>query len=496
MFSLDQMERDARFFKGELERHEHVIQHMGVPIRKAGAEVGSPTQGQAVTGSAFGVLIPQDMSAFVYSTIAKRAERCILMSELPRENVAQVIYERPILRKHGNVHMSAGVSEAGIPGVDQSTYDKIISTRRYWNVQRQITHVAENVAVLGTFYPQVGLKGKGGLEWEQKEGAESLVEKMEIAYWNAQTAVANGYEGSGFFEQVINGGTAGINYIDMRGASLDFDNIVDALAGVIVDGYEGSPSKAYIPSQVWKRLTKEAADKNRLNPSQPGDVMWNKEMKQLLLIGPTGKPIVLREARLMHPEYELPDAAYGDFKAVVANDLTLTSPVGANEVPAQTSYFTDDDVGTYIYKFIARFAKGHTTVATKAGLAIAAGDVAKFVWDDADDYGADSTSGEFLGYAIWRSDKDSTTKFRFLGYFGQAAAGATTFYDTNARIPGTYRSALIHFEDGAVTDDVLLDSFQYPLAPVERRRPFLLGRYSNISVNMPRKQVVFDNIAG
>ncbi len=476
--------------------HEAIAKGGGIRMHKGGAEVGTPTQGQAIASSGFAALIPQDLAPYYYSTIATRAKRVALLSAIKRETALQVVKERVIKKKHGDPWMISSVDEAGIPGVEVSDYEKRINSVRFHSVQRQITHVGQQVHILNAQYPLVRATGPGGLAMEQESGLESLVEKMERDYWNGDSSV-DATRVDGVFKQIIAGGTANINYIDLRAATMDIDRVVDALAGVTIDGYEGEPSILWLAAEQWAPLSKEAMDKNRLDPSRgrprPGELYWNPDIAALLLVGPNGKALELREARLMNNQLDVPTTAGGGLNLTVsaANESAGSPSVAAHA----SSLFAAGDAGTYSYKIMARFRKGYSIPYTASGIVVAAGDRVTFEYNDSGL--ATASSGDLVDYVVWRAEVDTTSNYKMVGIFGANDDGPTNsgtiFYDDNARIPGTFRSAALHMEDGALVDVVLVDAAQIPLAQVERRLPFLQCRYSAPHVVMPRKQIVFLN---
>ena len=475
------------------------IANGALPMRKAGAEVGSPTQGQTISSSAFSALIPQDLAPFYYSTIATRAKRIALLTTLKRENAKQIVKERTVKKRHGSPLLISSVSESGIPGVSTSDLEKRISNIRFHAVQRQITHVGQQVNILGAQYPLVRVDGPRGLQFEQEGAIEGLAEAMERDYWNGDNSV-DSTRVDGVFKQIEDGGTVGVNYFDLRGDTLDIDTIMGGLADVTADEHEGEPGVLFVDAEQWKPLSSEAMDKNRLdparaNPSRPGGLYWNSALKQLLLVGPNGKELEIREARLMNGKFPVPTATVGS-----PYSAALTASNGEASSNDASSNFVAADAGTYTYKVVPRFKKGNALPFTTAGIAVIAGDIATFeIDDDTVKANAITAENDLVDYAVWRSEVDGTSNYQFLGFFGVNSDGAgvdtniTKITDTNARIPGTFRSAALHLEDGAICDDVLMDTAQITLAQVERRLPFLACRYSAPAVVMPKKQLMFDN---
>lgn len=485
----------AEDLMASIESHRAVLDAIAsgaTPLFKAGALVGTPTQGQTIASSAFAALMPQDLAPYYYSTIATRAKRIALLTTLKRETVTSVIKERTIKKSHGDQWLISAMSETGIPGTSVSDFEKKISNIRYFAHGRSISHVGQQVNILGGQYPLVRVAGKGGLAMEQESAVEGLAQQMERAYWEGDSAV-DALDVDGIFAQIIAGGTTDVNYFDLRGATLDFDQIMTGLAAVTSDLHEGEPSILFVDSKQWKPLTAEAADKNRLDPARaqptkPGGVYWNSSLKQFMLIGPNGKELELREARLMNNTLAIPAAASGTPQS--ANLTAANNPL--SDVNA-ASQFAADDAGAYGYKVMAMYRQGNGLPFTVAPITVAAGDAASF---EINDDGEKATDNPLVKYAVWRSEKDGTTTYKFIGYFPLNTDGAgsdTQIVDLNDRIPGTYRSAALHLDDGAVTDDVLMDTAQITLAQVARQLPFLACRYSAPAVNMPKKQLMFDN---
>jgi len=461
------------------------------------AVVGDPTQGQAVTDSPFNALIPQDIAPYWYSQVAPERKRIALLNYLNQEKVAQRFREKVVVIRHTDHMMPVATSESAIPGTSDSEIDKRIATTRWWRELRSITHPAMNVTILGAQYPLVQARGKGGLQFEQREGSLGLAEKMEIAYWHGDND-ANPEEGDGFFKQVKTRGVEGTNWFDLRGGQLSFATIIQALANVSRDGFEGEPDTIFLPGPVWGSLSAEAAQKNRLDPAKgkPGDIIWNKEIKQLMMIGPSGTTVALQEARLLLPSYYTapPTAGAGEFDALVLGDLSAGSP--STPVDAE-SQFLADDVGTYSYRVSAVYAQGYSAALAVNNVAVADGDAVEFEWDDA---AFGSASNPFLGYRVWRNTLAAPTTFGFIGFYGKNTDGTTDngtlFYDLNENLPGTYSVAGIHGADGAISDDVLLDTNMVTLGQFDMSLRLVVGRYSSLDVNMAKKHLAFLNVGG
>lgn len=469
----------------------------GIPLEKAGAVVGNPTQGQAISNSPFAALIPQDIAPYWYSQVAPERKRISLLTYLNKETVQQRFREKSVVTRHTDHLMPVATAETAIPGISNSSIDKRIATTRYWRELRSISHPAMNVTILGAQYPLVQARDKGGLQFEQREGSLGLAEKMEIAYWYGKNS-QNAEEGDGFFEQVRNGGVEDTNWYDLRGGQLSFDLILQGLARVSQDGFEGEPDTVFLPGPVWASLSSEAAAKNRLDPDKAkvGDIVWNKAMTQLMLIGPSGTPVALREARLLYPSYYRtpPSAGAGEFTALVLGNLSAGSPSTPVDAASQ---FTADDVGTYSYRVVAAYSQGYSAALSVNSVAVAEGDVVTFEWDDA---AFGSASNPFLGYHVWRNTLTNLTSFGYIGFFGKNTDGptdnGTTFDDTNATIPGCYSVGATHGADGAISDDVLLDTNIVTLGQIDMTLRMVVGRYSSIDVNMPRKHLAYFNVGG
>jgi hypothetical protein len=467
-------------------------------LMKGSVDAATLSQGSPVSNNNFSVLIPQDISHMVYSTMLKREERCVFVQNLEREPVKQVKRERVIKKRHGNPFIPLGMGEKSLPGVNRPLLDRIVATVQYYGVMPTLTHVAQNVSVLQGKYPVVAADGEGGLKFERESGIESLAEKLESVYWNGDNDF-DADEGDGFFRQLDAGGVAGTNVIDLRNQYLTFDKFIDYLAGLMQIDFEGKPSAVYMPTELWAPLAKEAATKNRLDPAKGVEIVWNKALGQLLMFGPTGQQLELRHALFISPDWKVDnfpaDGQSGtDFWPMTEANLVgaaLTSPTGVSV--SQTSYFEAGDAGNYIYKFMPIFKKGHPAAFTCTSLSIADGDVAKADFNDA------AFSSTLVGYQWWRSEKDSSTVFHYGGKFGRntlGANGGTLWFDTNKTIPGTFRAAAVHHGDGAITDDVLLDAFQDDMGRVERELRMVLGTYRGLSVNMPRKHLSILNARG
>lgn len=467
-------------------------------LLKGTVDAANITQSTPVSNNGFSVLIPQDISRRVYSTMLKRKERCVFIENIEREPVDQVKRDRVIMKRHGNYLSPLGMGEKSLPAVNRPLMDRTIATVRYYGVMPTLTHVAEHVNILQGKYPVVRADGPGGLNFEREAGIESLAEKLEIAYFHGDNDF-DADEGDGFFVQMDAGGTANINVFDLRGATVTFDKLIDYLAGLMRLEYEGKPNAWYLPPEMWAPLSKEAAGKNRLDPAKGVKIYWNQDMTQLLMSGPTGQQVELRNSLFCSPNWNVANVvadgdASVDYWAMTEANLVggaLTSPTGVSV--SLTSQFGVSDAGNYIYKFVPIYKKGNPAPFTCTTLAIADGDVAMADFNDA------GFSSTHVGYHWWRSAKDSTTVFHYGGKFGRNTLGAssgTLWYDTNARIPGTFKSALVHHGDGAILDNVLLESFQDDMGRIERELRMVIGTYRGLSVDMPKKHIALKNCGG
>lgn len=468
-------------------------------LMKGSVDAANITQGTPITGNSYNVLIPQDISHMLYSAMLTRQERCALVQNLERENVNQVKRERVIKKRHGDPFLPIAMGEKSLPGVNTPVLDRIVATVRYYGVMPTLTHVAQNVNILQGRYPTVLADGKGGLKFERESGLEALAENLELVYWEGDNDFDSD-EGDGFFVQMDAGGTANINIFDLRNEYLTFDKLIDYLAGVIRYGYEGKPSKLYLDAAMWAPLAKEAATKNRLDPAKGVQVWWNRDTSQLFMMGPTGQQLELVHSMFISNDWNIADwaTASGEYTTMSESGHlygdAVTSPTAGSV--SQTGYFGSTEAGAYIYKIIPIFKKGRAAPFTCTAVTIADGDVAKFDFEDAS---LQTGTNPLVGYRVWRSDKDSTTVFHYLGKFGKNTSGTssgTLFYDTNKRIPGTYNSAAIHHGNGAITDDILLESFQDDMGRIERELRMVLGTYRGLSVNMPRRHVAVLNARG
>lgn len=496
--TIREIERRAENQRRVLKDHEPAVAEYA-SLMKGSVDASTLTQGQAVTGSNFNVIIPQDISHMLYSAMLKRQERCVLVQNLEREDVKQVKRERVITKRHGDPFQPIGMGEKSLPGTNRPVLDKIVATVRYYGVMPTLTHVAANVNTIQGRYPTVQADGKGGLQFERQMGVEALAENLELVYWEGDNDF-DADEGDGYFAQMDAGGTTNVNVFDLRGTYLTFDKLIDYLAGVIRYGYEGKPNKLYLDAALWAPLAKEAATKNRLDPAKGVQVFWNKEMTQLLMMGPTGQKLELLHSMFISNDWEIPTVAEGDyFTMSMAGNMVGAAPTSPTAASVSlTTYFGASQAGAYIYKILPVFKKGRPVPFACTALSIADGDVAKFDFNDAAIVGS-GTSNALVGYRVWRSDKDSTTVFHYLGKFGKNTLGAssgTLFYDTNLRIPGTYNSAAIHHGDGAITDDVLLETFQDEMGRAEREWRMVLGTYRGLSVNQPKRHVSIKNALG
>lgn len=184
-----------------------------------------------------------------------------------------------------------------------------------------------------------------------------------------------------------------------------------------------------------------------------------------------------------------------DFPSVAAaNDTfkpaSVPTGVAASDVESK---FGAAHAGNYYYLVAGVNAKGQSTGAISAQIAVAAGDKVTLTIPK-------SAAAEETGYAIYRSRKNGTngvTDFRLVTRVPYSGAATTVWVDYNRMIPGTTTAYILNMTAGdqAITWRQLLPMLRFPLYPtVSAVIPWAQLMFGYLRIGKRRHHVVIKNV--
>jgi hypothetical protein len=469
----------------------------GWGISKAGATLGTPTQGSAVSDSPFAAMVPQSIDK-MWSSETLSEDDVVLSKTLVKKDIISSRHETVVVTSYGDRDVPNFMPEgtSSIPSVETTKIDKRIVDIKYFGTHRRITHQASAAGILGGINPGgAPMVSRQGLEFETANGIRSMIENYESALWRADSAIWS-LEFDGVLTQIDANGVADVNVIDLRNTNLTWERLLVDIARI-----SGRPKFAKIDmvcldDQVWATLSAQGAPNGRWTQmGADGNVAlgggWQFNPSGMYLVTARQRKIKLVLTPLINHYPEISGALSGSPAGTFgAGQVTSITPAPG------TGQFGAADAGLYYYKIKAFFVQGAALEYTTPQKTIAAGDVVPF---DLADAAIKSTSGnELVAYEIWRSDKNgaaSTCKFmkRFKSNALGTAAGSL-FTDTNSDIPGTSHVACLQTTEGAMYEAVLLGTMRFPIPQPFLVTDFVIARFSAPHVVHPRRQIHYKNV--
>lgn len=457
-------------------------------MQKAGAEYGSGPQHGVESSGAFTQMVPQDIDLYLTSETFKDDD--LVVSQLLGDpiDVMNPLYESNTVEEYGHEFIDPFFGEASSPPLEQAKINRKVLQIKYLGVRRLITDVATVTGILGD-----GKVTKRALQQETDFGIQSLKQKTEVAYCEADTSLSP-LHFKGLKQQMREGGSL---VVDLQGGKLDLRELLRYTHAVSGQGRFGRTEVALVDPLMYGAMLDEATDHGRFTQPQTIEAS-GRNMGQLVLtpfgltlIGGKGQMVLIKAAPYANRPSAPPtdETAKGESPPVIslANIITGQPQVEADS----SSKFTALTAGTYRYKIIAHGDKGISAVMTTADVTVNAGDRVVFDWADAA-IGLAAGNGSLRYFTVWRSERNKTTGYGLIKSFGRnddGASNGTVFYDANTRPPGCVD--VMGLDIGgreSIYLGQLLPTIRRPLANTETSQPFLIMSFKAPHIRHPKKQ--------
>jgi hypothetical protein len=380
----------------------------------AGADIANPG---AVAGGGFPLRVESLEKTLKITTFQMKHLK--LFKEIPKLPAFNTVEEHNELKSYGE-QQEGFISEMEKPASDDSTYERKTATVKFLGTTRSISHVMTVVK------PAHG----DPMANETVNGTMKLLQILERSLFFADSALSS-LQFDGFMKLIAQNAPS-TNVIDMRGAALDEETLIDvSLIQSEAPNY-GIPTHLHCNPRVKADIIKSMFPKARgdIGDVTQGTGMLGSNIKGF--VSPAGD-VQFRENVFITDGGAVPSAALGDS---AKRPGTPTESTGETTPPDALSLFGADDAGTYVYKVVAVNDYGSSAPLTVAsGVAVLAGDKVTFGVTPA---GGNATKW----YNVYRS-KPGGSEARLIARIPNTeGAGELVINDYNNDLPFTTKAIL------------------------------------------------------
>lgn len=435
---------------------------------RAGQSINAPS---VAAGEGFPLRIESLERVLKVTTF--RMEHIRLFKAISKLTAFNTVEEHNELASYGDQDQGAFIDEGDLPEETDATYERKYAVVKYMGTTRKVTHVMSLVR------PAHG----NVIAQETVNGTMYLLRQIERALFFADSNLDSlQFDG---YERLLLDKAPAANIIDMRGAPLTEDVLIDAALTISDAPNYGIPTNLHLNPKVKADLGKQFFPKGRYDiPTMGQNGMVGLDLRGFT--SPAGD-IRFEPNVFIDDGGGVPAAAVGDSTKRPASptiSTAATTPVNAD------SQFTADDAGTYAYRVVAvnRFGQS-AAVTVSASLAIAAGDDARF--------GVTPGAGPDVSYyKVYRGTKNQAagSERLILRVPNSAGSGEETVVDTNTRLPGCTSGFLFQQNLENMSLKMLAPMIKIPLATVDSSIRWMQLIYLVALLYTPGKNVLFQNI--
>lgn len=437
----------------------------------AGNDINNP-------GAAPGVGFPLRVES-LEATLANttyRMEHVRLWRAIPKAPAYNTVEEFNQITDYGSGAMNSFVAEGELPQESDSTYVRNYSVVKFLGVQRRVTHVAASTK------PAHG----NVIAQEVVAGTMKLVRDIERNLWFGRDDLdAVQWKG---IEQLIEEGALADNVIDMRGAPLNEDVLIDGALTIQDAPNYGMGTHIHMNPKVKADLVKSFFPKGRYEIGGSGsDGMIGGDRKGIET--PAGPLLFESNVFLGDGDGEdglVPTAAAGSVSMrpgtpVIATALTTGSA---------TTLFTVQDLGTYTYSVVAYNRYGHSAPLSIGSAAVSTALTQTLTFKVSAGAGVAPTF-----YKIYRTVAGgAASTARLIKRMSAATMASTGFIDTNADLPGTYKCFMLQQDRSNFCFKQLAPMLKMPLAVIDPTIRWMQLLYGVIQMYTPRHNVIYKNV--
>ena len=419
-----------------------------------------------------------------------RMEHIRLWKGIPKIPAYNTVEEYNQITGYGNANQTAFITEGALPEETDSTYTRNYALVKFLGTTRRVSHVMSLVK------PAHG----NVIAQETISGTMYLLEQLERALFRGDSALAvTGGEGVEFdgFEQLIRAGdTNGDHVIDMRGAPLTEDAILDGALTVSDAPAFGRPTHLHINPKVHSDLGKSFFPKARYDVFSKMD----DGIAGITLGGVTTQAGVVRlEPNVFIDDGGLvPTAAVGDASKIPSTPIVGVGPTDTALAAGEASQWATgagvhDAGGAYIWQIVACNDFGKSAPLALAALATVAARKARMTFQPA--IGSERVQ-YYEVYRTRRGGAAATARLitRIANNVGAPHTGLRTYDDFNDDLPGTTKGFMFQQDQTNMTFAQLAPMVKIPLSTVDTSIRWMQLIYGVCKLYTPLHNVLYINI--
>jgi hypothetical protein len=400
-----------------------------------------------------------------------RMEHIKLFKLLPKLAAYNTVEEYNQIQEYGQ-GIDAFIGEGDLPEETDATYERKISLIKYMGTTRKVSHVMSLVK------PAHG----NVIAQETVNGTMYLLRQIERSLFFGDSNL-DPIQWDGF-ERLITTTSPAANIIDMRGAALNEDVLVDSAMTIQDAPNFGTPTHFFLNPKVKADLVKTFFPRARYDQFQKTDTgLVGLDIRGFT--SPAGD--VMFEADTFITDGGFAPTAQVGNAAKLPGSPSITVALAA--APAAGSLFVATDAGAYRYRIVAanRFGKSASVVVTGSPVAVAAGDGVTFTVMEA-------AGNPTAWYEVYRSPKNGAASSEKLIARVKRTAAAQVITDLNATLPGTTIGIVFQMNNEAVSFKQLAPMVKIPLATIDTSIRWMQLIYGVPTLYTPGKIVLIRNI--
>jgi len=433
-----------------------------------GQDINAPA---AAPGEGFPLRVESLESTLKVTTY--KLEEIRFWKNIPKMAAYNTVEEVNVLSSYGVNPDAAWIDEGNLPESDDSTYERQYAVVKYLGTTRSVSHVATMVRPAhGNIIAQ-----------ETVNGTTHLIRVLEEALFYGDSSLSPlQFDG---YQKLITDNADADHVVDLRGASLTEDRLIDACT-TVRESY-GTSTHLYLNPRTQSELTKTFFPKERHNTLNDKTGIIGLGINGFQ--GPTG---VVR----FEPDVFLTGNTKGYNAAAIGAAATrpgspsITTPLAAAGTAAPL--FTADDAGDYFYTVVAcnRYGKSAPIEcnAGAAALAVAATETVTV--------GVTPSSATTAWYELYRTEKNGAngTDKLIQRIVNSAGAGAQVLTDINASLPNTTEAFLLQQNLESLSFKQLAPMIKIPLATIDTSIRWAQVLYGVPTIYAPNKNLLFVNV--
>lgn len=435
----------------------------------AGQDINPP--GAFAAGDGFALRV-ESLERTLRNTTYKM-QHIRLWRAIPKLAAYNTVEEYNLITSYGENPDAGFVDEGDLAEEDDSTYERKFSVVKYLATVRRVTHVMSLVK------PAHG----NVIAQETVSGTMHLLRILERALFYGDSNLSNlQFDG---FERLMLDNAPATNIIDLRGAPLSEDVLIDGALTISDAPNYGTPTHVHLNPKVKADLVKTFFPKERYNLFSDGK--GTNGMVGLDIggfVSPAGD--VRFESNTFITDGGAPTAAVGNVAKRPAN-ITETTALAA--APAGGSLFTATDAGDYLYtvQAVNRYGRGTALSPGGGAVTVASGDGVTI---------GVTPSGAPLPdwYELYRSQPDGTAQRRIARVANSGGAGETTLTDLNENLPFTTSAFMFQQNLESMSFKQLAPMVKIPLAVIDASVRWQQAIYGVPVLYTPGKNVLFTNV--